>query len=110
MGLLFDLRKRIIKKEQEIGELEGRIREARAYLQALQDTVKVLPKDADIGSTADANPRPGSMVGQARAALKKHGSPMHVTRILEAIGKAANKKNRTSLRNQIPSLWSQCSE
>jgi hypothetical protein len=101
MGLLYDLKRRIDRKQQEIAELEGRVRESKAYLQALQDTVKVLPKDADVGTTSDSKLRSNSMVGQARITLKRHGSPMHVTKILESIGKAANKKNRASLSGSL---------
>jgi hypothetical protein len=101
MGLLFDLKKRIDKKATEISDLEGKLREARSYLQALQDIARSLPKDGDLSAGVDSKLRSTSMVGQARDALRKEGSPMHVTKILGEIGKAANKKNRTSLSGSL---------
>jgi hypothetical protein len=101
MGLLYDLKKRIDRKKQEIADLEGKIREAKAYLQALEDTVKVLPKDGDLSSTSDSKLRANSMVAQARDVLKRSGTPMHVTKLLEAMGRATSKKNKTSLSGSL---------
>jgi len=44
MGLRDNFQKLIERKKAEIHELEMRIRDAQSYLQALQDSSKLLPK------------------------------------------------------------------
>lgn len=95
--------KRLREIEAQFDELQGEYREANAYLQALQDTVKLLPQDEQ--DSIDAEPeitmRDGSNVAQARDVLRKVGQPMHVNEILKAIGKEPNKKDRLSLSGAL---------
>jgi hypothetical protein len=93
---------RIKKKEAEIAELEGKIRDARVYMQALGDVLKLLPKEPD-GGTADSDSplRAGSTVSQARDAILRSGSPMHITKLLEALGKEHTRENVASLGSSL---------
>jgi hypothetical protein len=93
-----ELRKRIEKKQQEISELEAQIREHKTYLQALLDIAKLMPKD---GASRAPNIRPNSSVAKAREALQKAGQPLHVTKILEAMGRHNTKKERLSLSGSL---------
>ena len=89
------------RKEQEIQEIEAKVKEAKIYLQALQDVLKRFPRD----DVRDASPismlRPGSMVAQARNMILKEGKPLHVDEILAGQGKDLTRKNRTALGSSL---------
>lgn len=108
MGLASDIRKKIEKKNQQLYELEGskaalemEIREAVAVIQAYQEILKITPPDADGADKGEPNLRQGSLPALARAALQKHGSPMHVAKLLEAMSKPATQDNRISLSSSL---------
>ena len=95
-----ELQKRIERKQQEILELEMQIREAKAYIQALQETVKMLPKDSE-PLNPDQVLRPGSGVAKARNVIKATGKPLHISEILKALGLPVDKKHRVSLGGSL---------
>jgi hypothetical protein len=98
MGLREDLLRKIEKKKQEIASLEAQKQQALAYLQALDDTLKLLPRD---GSHAEGVLRVGGSIAKARDVLRKHGSPMHVTELLKALGRPVDRVNRSGLSGSI---------
>jgi hypothetical protein len=93
------LESRIRQKEQEIQSLELSVREAKSYLQALQDMLKMFPREGDARG-ADAL-RPGSDMAKARDAIRASGKPMHIASLLAAIGKENTKKNRVSVAGSL---------
>lgn len=98
MAIRKKLEDRIRRKEQEITRLEKELTEARAYIQGLQDSLKMLPKEngaEESGTTI----RPGSLVGRARDALRERGKSMHVNELLDALG--VDRKRRNSLAGQL---------
>src|SRR5487761_205747 len=100
MGIREEFQKRIEKKQQEIRDLESKLKEASSYLQALLDSMKWLPRgESAFGSTQML--RPGTTLAKAQEAIKKAGHPMHVADILKAIGKPTDKKNRVSLGGSL---------
>lgn len=101
MGLREKLEDRIKKKEQEILELEIKIREAKAYLQALHDSIRLLPRKEVTLGEAESVLRPGSNIAKTYELLKKEGRPMHITEILKGIGKSATKKEKISLSGSL---------
>jgi hypothetical protein len=104
MGLREEIQKRIERKRQEIADLETRVREASSYVQALEDTIKMLPKQsADGASETSANraPRPGSMVALAREALTATARPMHVRDLLKSMGRPEDKASRAALSGSL---------
>jgi hypothetical protein len=96
-----ELQKRIERKQEEIREMEILLREAQSYLTALQDMVKLLPREPNEIQNPEQVLRPGSAVARARDAIKKAGAPLHITEILKAIGSDADKKNRISLSGSL---------
>jgi|SRR5271170_1148033 hypothetical protein len=102
MSLRSELLKRVEKKQVEIREHEDRIREATAYIQGLQDTLKLIPKEEEF-EMQDVTLRHGSNVGKAREALRAAGKPLHITEILKAIGQPIDKKHRLALGGSIAS-------
>ena len=106
MGARESLQRLADRKSQEIGELERQIDMARAYLQAIQDSIKALPREAlSQPSTEDANAelRAGSMLARTKEAIQKNGAPMHISAILTAIGVENTKNARVSLVGSLGS-------
>jgi hypothetical protein len=101
------IEERIAKKQQEIQELELQMREARAYIQALQDVAKMLPREGDAErETSDVSQqgetmRPGSYVADARDAILAARKALHVVDILKATGRENNRKNRTGMSGSL---------
>jgi hypothetical protein len=95
------IEERIHKKEQEIQELEMKIREARSYIQALQDVAKLLPRDAEGETGGDVSFRAGSSVADARSAILKAGKSLHIVDLLKAMGREVNRKNKTGVSSSL---------
>ncbi len=100
MGIRQEFQKRIEKKQQEIKDLESKIKEANSYLQALLDSMKWLPRDGN-DSAGTQTLRPGTTLAKAQEAIREAGHAMHVADILKAIGKPSDKKNRVSLGGSL---------
>src|ERR1700694_5844635 len=99
MGLREELGKRIERKQQEIKELELKIREGYAYMQGLQDTLKLLPKDD--GQPQEVVLRPGTDMAKAQEAIRAIGHALHINDLLKALGKPIDKKNRLALGGSL---------
>jgi hypothetical protein len=99
MGLRENFQKLIERKQAEIRELEVRIREAQSYLQALQDSAKLLPKEVDNNGVVSAgfSLRPGTSLAKVRDIIKEVGTPMHINDILSRLCKTIDNQNRVSL-------------
>ena len=70
MGVREEFQKRIDKKQQEIRDLETKLREANIYLQALLDSLRWLPRDEDSVAVTQSL-RPGTILAKAQEAIKK---------------------------------------
>jgi|ERR1019366_1171846 hypothetical protein len=100
MGARESLQKLIDRKIAEIDNLEQQIRDAKVYLQAVQDSFRLLPKE-ETSHSAPKELRPGSVLAQVKDFLKREGSPQHISSILEFLGKPIDKANRTSLTGSL---------
>jgi hypothetical protein len=93
---------RLRRKEQEIDVLRGQIREAEIYIQALQDVLKLLPRERDISSSQDGSSlRAGSSVARARDIILAKGTPVHVVEILRQMGSEITRATRAALGGSI---------
>lgn len=101
MGLREDLNKKIERKRQEIGALELQVKQAAAYLEALEDTLKMLPREGVNEGHARQVMRPNSSVSRAHAALVSSGKPLHINNLLTAIGKEPNRANQGALNSSL---------
>jgi hypothetical protein len=102
MGLRENFQKLIDKKQQEVRALELQVREYHIYIQALQDSMKMLPKEnADVQASTEHTLRPGSTLAKARDLLKATGSPMPIIEILKGIGQPQDNKHRVSLAGTL---------
>jgi len=91
--------KLIDRKYQEIKDKELELEKLRTYIQAIQDTMRLLPKDPQNGS--EQTLRPGTALAKTRDILKAAGKPMHITEILKALNHPVDKKNRLSLGGSL---------
>ena len=100
MAFRDELQKRIERKRSEIAALEKQLRDATIYAQALEDTLKLLPRDGRAISEA-THMRTGSSVAKAKEALQKAGHPLHIVDLLKAIGRPDTRSNRIGLSGSI---------
>jgi hypothetical protein len=99
MGLRENFQKLIDKKQQEIRGLEIQLKEASAYIQALQDSMKLLPREGV--AEAEHTLREGSTLAKTRDLLRHSGAPMPIGEILKLLGKPPDKKHRVSLAGTL---------
>lgn len=99
MGIRENLQKLVSKKLEEISALELQVKEAYAYIQGLQDSMKLLPRDASNG--AEYTLRDGSALAKTRDVLKAAGAPLPIADILKALGTPQDKKHRISLAGTL---------
>lgn len=92
---------RLRKKEQEVRSYEEKIREAKIYVQALRDILKMMDRAVEVEVSPDTTLKPGSMIAHAREAIIRKGAPIHVDDLLEALGKEVNRENKASLAGSI---------
>jgi hypothetical protein len=100
MGARENLQRLADRKAQEITDLERQIDMAKAYLQAIQDSIRALPKESVAqtnGEEATSELRSGTLLARTRDALLKQGKPMHITEILSVLGVSNTKSARVSL-------------
>ena len=101
MNIRKELDRKIEKKREEIAESEKSLGEARAYLQALEDMRKMLPKEP--GSQEEVLLRPGTDLAKVRDVLQQEGKPLHVEELLKRTGKPPEKKHKISLSGSLAS-------
>jgi hypothetical protein len=88
------------KKEEEISQFETKLRDARIYVQALEDVLKILPRGSEKNFRAGAL-RPGSGMAKVRDFILEKGRPGHVTELLDALGRPATREARASLSGSL---------
>lgn len=100
MGAREEVVKKIARKQQEIAELELQIREGRAFIQGMEEVLKLLPKET-IVLDPEQILRPGTAIYNAREAIKQAARPLHITEVLKVLKMDINKKNRLSLSGSL---------
>jgi hypothetical protein len=100
MNLAKELDKKIEKKVEEVAELTQKLGEAKAYLQALQDTRRMLPREGEASETTPTL-RPGSDIFKVREILQKEGQPLHVDELVRRLGKPVTKATKVSLSGSL---------
>lgn len=110
MSIQRELTRKIEKKSAEIAELREKRREhikhsnellsqilqGKAYILALQETMKLLPK-----ADAATDLRPNSALALAREAILKAGKPLQINELLQALGKPIDHASRASLSGSL---------
>lgn len=101
-GQLRRKEKKIQQLELERQELDIQIREGHAYIDALEEAMKHLPKD-EVDKDSALSLRKGKSIYKVYEILKEGGSPMHITDILVALGKETDKKSQQATGSQLNS-------
>lgn len=87
------------RKQQEIRNLELQLEKAKTYVEALQDSMRLLPKDSSDAS--EATLRPDTALARTRDILRAAGKPMHITDLLKALGSPGDSKHKLSLGGSL---------
>lgn len=101
MGLRGNFQRMIEKKQQEIRTLEIQLREANAYVQALMDSMKLLPREEAASAEPEHTLREGSTLARTRDLLRHRGQPLRISEILKLLGHPQDKKHRVSLAGTL---------
>lgn len=100
MGARESIQRLIDKKQQELTDLQMQIREGNAYIQALQDSIRLLPRET---TNEKYELRASSALAHAREHIRNSGRPLHISELLKLLGKPTDKKNRVSLSGTLSS-------
>lgn len=103
MEIRKEIERKIERKEKELRELEQetaiRLREGAAYIQALQESLKLLPKERSDESALVL--RAGSAIAKARDAIRDAGTPLHVSELLKILGKPVTPASKAGLAGSL---------
>jgi hypothetical protein len=99
MNVQKELEKKIKQKEDDVRRLEHELIQARAYIDALRESLKLISRSTD--SAIIDTIRPGSLVDQARVIIRKAGHPLHVDKIISGMGKENSKKVKSSISGSL---------
>jgi hypothetical protein len=105
MGFREELERRIAKKRAEIITLTAKLRETQIYVEALEDTLRLVPNEGGGEvmevATQGAPLREGSLVSRAKQALEQAGHPLHIADLLKAIDKPTDRDSRAALSGSL---------
>jgi len=108
MALRDELVRRISRKQQEVAALEQQqaglaqqITIGKAYVQALEEALRMADRDAIAPIPTDKGLRRGSGPAKARKALRNIRQPLHITRLLTEMGLPVNRKTRSALSSAL---------
>lgn len=103
MGIRREIEKRIEKKQKEMQDLEREtticLREGAAYIQGLQESLRLMPKEAIAGE--ERTLRAGSLIAKARDAIELAGKSLHISELLKALGRPVDHANKVSLSGSL---------
>src|SRR5438876_12361335 len=103
MGIREKFEDRIRKKKEELRELEAQTRNLRVYIEAIEDSLKLLPKEDEEESPGEIELRHGSRPALVRDLLRAAGHPLHIGAILVGLEIENTKANRASVSGTIAS-------
>lgn len=103
MSARSQIEKKIQAKQQEIADFELQIEKAEAYIQGMQEVLRLLPREEGDTVSTEQLPRHGSAMAKTRELLLETGKPMHITEILKGIGKENTKGQRLSVSGSLRS-------
>ena len=103
MAFREEIQKRLDKKKVEIAALESQLALARAYAQALEDTIKIAPREGGALASEPAALRPGTLLAKTRQLILDAGKPLRIEEILKGLGLEDTKRTRVSLVGSLGS-------
>ena len=101
MAFRDQIQKKLDAKRAEIADLESKLSSARAYAQAIEDMLRIAPKESSPEETSSMVLRPGTALALTQAAILRAGKPLHISEILASLNKTDTKPNRISLGGSL---------
>lgn len=111
MAFIDDLHRRLKTKrqelaglEQQVAALEQQMLSVRAYIQAMDDTLRLAERSATTATAkvdAPRSLRKGSMPARAYPVLKTAGRILYLTALLDGMGLPATNKNKRGLAGAL---------
>ena len=104
MSIRTDLERRIDRERLKISDLRDQLGRAEAFVQGLQEALRMLPRETATNGRAQGVSgilRAGGDVSKTQDLLRTTKRPMHITEILEGLGKEVTKTNRASLTSSL---------
>lgn len=101
------IEKRIQRERQKISDLRIQIERSDAFIQGLQEALKIIPQSADGKSVNSESPRTklsfrsNSKTKKASAFLKQVAKPMRVDEILKGIGEPVTAASKASMASGL---------
>lgn len=95
------IEEKVREKIQEIQYLDEKIRDARVYLQALQDVLRMLPREGVAAPSPQETLRTGSLAARARDIIRSSKKPLHIKDIIREMGNPETRKNLTGLGGSL---------
>jgi hypothetical protein len=96
-----DLERKIERKRQEVDDLLRKAQDEQVYLRALEDTLKMLPKDSEVGVKVVL--RAGSDLEKVQNIIRKAGHSLHIAKIVEQMGKPYSANELAGLIGSLSS-------
>ena len=97
-----DIERRIEKENRKLAELRSQIEHTEAFVQGLQEALRMLPKDEnDRAKRRRGIIRPGSDMGKIRDLIRQTGRPMYIGEIIKGLGRSDTKANRMSISGSL---------
>lgn len=87
---------RVRKERESVEELQTLIPEAAAKLEAIEESIRLYPKDGE-----EAELRDGSQMARVRDFLRQTQEPQTLEQIIRGIGAENDDKKRNSLRGSL---------
>jgi hypothetical protein len=88
----------IEEKRCEVDHYRNKIKEAEIYIQALQDTLRLLPRaEVSAETPSDIHLQEGSYAQKIYELLKRENSPLHIRQIMNKLQIPFNNKTRSSV-------------
>ena len=100
MQLRKKLESRVVDQVKKIADLQLALAESKAYLAALQDTLKLMPTQGE-HITAVPVLRDGTDLAKVRNLLRTEGKHLHINDILKRLGKEVTRNNKAALGGSI---------
>jgi Mg2+ and Co2+ transporter CorA len=101
MSVRSKIERKIQEKLEEITECEQRIAKHRAYIEGLQDALKLHPKENEPSVDSSYSLRPGSEMARVQDLIAKADQPLHISDILKGLQKEDTAKNRASVSGSL---------
>jgi hypothetical protein len=101
MALTDDLNRRVERKRQEIASLEQQLAMGKAYLQAMEEALKLAERTHSRARQPGHSLRKGSMPAMAYPVLRRMGRKVYLVPLLEEMGVPVTAKNKRSLASSL---------